>query len=188
MIGTWRQVGYWRDSTTLWRHTLEVDPQNYLAYLNIGSDLYGEGKIEEAAWYFRKSVDCHPDSDSTRLNLDLAHYDLGAALAALGKPAEAEAQYAEAIRVNPRYFNAQYALGWMLADRGRYAEAEPHLQIALEVAPDYADGHNVLGWVLAKEGKFGEAISQYEAALRLDPKLAEARENLAEARARQGGP
>ena len=188
ITGTWKQVGYWRDSTTLWRHTLEVDPENYLAYLNIGSDLYGEGKIEEAAWYFRKSVDCHPDSDSTRLNLDLAHYDLGAALAALGKPAEAEAQYAEAIRVNPRYFNAQYALGWMLADRGRYVEAEPHLQIALQVAPDYADGHNVLGWVLAREGKIGEAISQYEAALRLDPNLAEARENLAEARARQGGP
>ncbi len=187
-IGTWQQVGYWRDSATLWRHTLEVDPQNYLAYLNIGSDLYGEGKVEEAAWYFSKSVECHPDSDSTRLNLDLAHYDLGYALAMLGKSDEAAAQYAEAIRVNPRYFNAQYALGWMLAERGRYAEAAPHLQIALDVVPDYADGQNVLGRALFLEGKIDEAIPHFEAALRLNPKLAAAQENLAEARGRQGGP
>lgn len=187
-VGTKKQVGYWRDSPTLWRHTLEVDPQNYLAYLNIGSDLCAEGKIEESVWYFRKSVECHPDSDSTRLNLDLAHYDLGYALATLGKTDEAEAQYAEAIRVNPRYFNAQYALGWMLVERGRYAEAVPHLQIALEVAPDYADGQNVLGRALFLVGKTDEAIPHYEAALRLNPKLAAAQENLAEARERLGGP
>jgi len=188
MIGTKQQVGYWRDSTTLWRHTLEVDPQNYLAYLNIGSDLCAEGKVEESVWYFRKSVECHPDSDSTRLNLDLAHYDLGYALATLGKTDEALAQYAEAVRINPKYFPSQYSFGWALAAQGKYAEALPHLRAASDLAPDYADGQNLLGWVLAKEGKFDEAIPHFEAALRLNPKLAAAQENLAEARGRQGGP
>src|SRR5581483_333230 len=34
LAGTWHQVTYWRNSESLWQHTLAIDPQNDLAHLN----------------------------------------------------------------------------------------------------------------------------------------------------------
>ncbi len=59
-VGTWQQVGYWRDTLTLWGHTLEVDPKNYLAYNNIGAELFPMGKADEATLYFAKAVEFAP--------------------------------------------------------------------------------------------------------------------------------
>ena len=33
---SWRQVGYWRDSATLFGRALEVTENNYAAYNNLG--------------------------------------------------------------------------------------------------------------------------------------------------------
>ena len=60
MMGTWQQVGYWRDSMTLWQHTLDVDPKNYLAYNNIGTELFDLKKYDEATTYFQRAVQYAP--------------------------------------------------------------------------------------------------------------------------------
>jgi len=33
---SWSQIQYWRNSETLFRHALEVTPDNYLAHNNLG--------------------------------------------------------------------------------------------------------------------------------------------------------
>ena len=182
LVGTWQQVGYWHDSMTLWARTLEMDPRNYTAYTDMGSDLYSKGKYAEAADCFRKAVEYQPDTDETRLNLELAHYDLAMTLATLGQTDEAVAQYAEAVRVNPRYRPAQYDLAWMLVRQGKIKDALPHLQAAVDLNPGDAVEQNNLGRALYLLRQTKEAILHYEAALRIQPDYPDARANLAEAR------
>ena len=177
--GTWVQCGYWRDSLTLWRHTLDVNPTNYLAYNNIGSELSFKGDVDGAAANFAWSVQCEP-------NYCLSHYNLGLMRAWQNRPDEALAQYAEAVRLNPKYRDAQYALGWMLAWQGKTAEAVPHLEAAVRLRPEFADAHNDLGRALYVEGDDAGAVAEFEAALRIEPDFASAHANLAEVLRRQG--
>ena len=60
MGGTWRQISYWSDSETLWRHALECTPGNVLAYNNMGIALYDHGRIEEAIAQYEKALKLGP--------------------------------------------------------------------------------------------------------------------------------
>src|SRR6185369_6030973 len=42
------QASYWHDSITLFRHTIEVSPNNYLGYNNLGVALSQAGRLDEA--------------------------------------------------------------------------------------------------------------------------------------------
>jgi len=57
---TYRQVGYWHDSTTLWMHALQVTGDNYVAQDNLGTELVREGRTEEAIQHYRVAVVLHP--------------------------------------------------------------------------------------------------------------------------------
>lgn len=68
---TYRQVGYWHDSETLWRHTLELTSDNYTAEVNLGGELVRTEREEEASMHFRRAIEIHPEDM-------IAHFYLGA--------------------------------------------------------------------------------------------------------------
>jgi tetratricopeptide (TPR) repeat protein len=57
----------------------------------------------------------------------------------LKRPAEAEAAFREAIRLDPGYADAHNNLGNVLGDVQRYADAEAAYREAIRLNPDYAD-------------------------------------------------
>lgn len=54
-ILTMRQNSTWQTDTTLWAHTISVQPNSDLAYSSYGWALFYENKQDEAAQYFTKS-------------------------------------------------------------------------------------------------------------------------------------
>jgi len=66
-----------------------------------------------------------------------AHYNLGVALANLGRSEEAMAEYERALALQPDYPEAENNLGAALAMAGRNGEAIRHYKRALELRPDY---------------------------------------------------
>jgi tetratricopeptide (TPR) repeat protein len=67
---THRQIGYWRDSVTLWAHTLQVTPHDWVAELGIGISYQQQGQLEEALEHlYRAAQDKPMDPD---VNLDIA--------------------------------------------------------------------------------------------------------------------
>jgi tetratricopeptide (TPR) repeat protein len=110
-----------------------------------------------------------------------AYYNLGFALAKMGRMQEAIAQLEEALRLKPDYVEARVNLGNALRSLGRLSEAIAEYQTALRVDPNDADARLNLGHVLASLGRFPEAIAQDEALLRLRPELAAAHLNLGNA-------
>ncbi len=55
-----RQLEYWRDSVTLWTHTLEVTRGNYIAEVDLGAALLQRGDIVRAMEHFRAATAIDP--------------------------------------------------------------------------------------------------------------------------------
>ncbi len=107
-----------------------------------------------------------------------AHFNLGNALAALGRRDEALAAYREAVRLRPDYAEALGNLGLALTEARRPGEAAVLLRQAARLRPGLAEAHNNLGLALTALGRFAEAEAAFEQALRLRPGEAATRWNL----------
>ncbi|MGO9246626.1 MAG: tetratricopeptide repeat protein [Verrucomicrobiia bacterium] len=166
------QVQYWKDSETLFRHAVDVTPDNWVAHSNLGVALAQTGKVEEAIAQYEEALRIKPD-------LVRAHYNLGIALARVGRMPEAIGQLEDALRIEPNLAEAHNNLGIDLAQSGRIPEAIEHLERALRIEPDFAEAHYNLGIALVQAGRIEEAIAHYQQALRIDPDFADAHNNLA---------
>jgi len=144
LAGTTVQIGYWKDSETLFRHALLVTENNDLAHNNLGVALAARGRFEEAGRHFREAVRINPPHAQ-------AHINLGKALNLEGRTNEALAQYRAAVESKPDYAEAQYFLAAALARQGKMPEAVAHFRDALRGHPDYAPALNDLAWILATE-------------------------------------
>ena len=68
-----RQIGYWADNITLWTHTIEVTPPNYVAQDDLGGALMEQQRLEEAIGHFREASAIHPVDPVSTFNI--AFYD-----------------------------------------------------------------------------------------------------------------
>jgi Flp pilus assembly protein TadD len=171
---SWRQLGYWQDSGTLFRHTLSVTTDNWFAHKAYGTFLLSRGRNDDAISQFQAAIRLRPD-DAEACN------NLGLALLNQGRTGEAAGQFQAAIRFNPDNSEARHNLGNVLLDQGQTDEAILQFREALRLKPDDAEVRNNLGIALASKGQLDEAIGQFKEALRLKPDDAETRTNLARA-------
>jgi tetratricopeptide (TPR) repeat protein len=56
---TYRQIGYWQNSETLWAHTLSVTEKNYTAHSNLADTLARQGRSDEAIVHFEAAERLH---------------------------------------------------------------------------------------------------------------------------------
>lgn len=167
----WRQVGYWRDSVSLFTQALASAPGSPLAHYNLGVALERAGKGDEALQFYSQAVEIKPEYVE-------AHNNLANALRARGELATAEHHYREALRYRPDFPVAHSNLAAVLQSQARTADAIEHYREAVRLDPGYAEAHYNLGVALASTGRLGDAIRSYRQALRLEPRLAEAHNNL----------
>jgi protein O-mannosyl-transferase len=91
---TWRQLGYWRDDISLFRHTLHVTADNSFINYNLGVALAENGDLDAAIREYREAVRISP-------NFTEAHTNLGIALAKKGNLDAAIREFGEALRISP---------------------------------------------------------------------------------------
>ena len=81
---TWNRSGVYVDAETLFRDTIARNPQAWMAYLNLGTELASQNRLTEAIDAYDGALRLRPDAAEAKRNLVLAHMKLGDALA--GKP------------------------------------------------------------------------------------------------------
>ena len=171
-----QQSRSYRDGETLYRVTLERNPDCWMAHINLASELAkSPGRTAEMLDHYAAALRLRPDSYE-------AHNNLANALVKLpGCMSEALAHFERALQLSPDFVEAHVNLANALATLpGRAAEALDHYQTALRLDPDAPETHYCVANTLAAlPGRAAEAQAEYEAALRLRPAYAEAHENLA---------
>jgi tetratricopeptide (TPR) repeat protein len=108
----------------------------------------------------------------------VAHYNLGNALAAAGQPAQAEAEFRDTVRLQPRFGRGHNNLGDALDVQGRHQEAVAAYEEAIRVNPRLVEAQNNLGTALAATGRLEEAVAVLRKAVAVEPRFAEAHINL----------
>lgn len=171
------QAGYWRDTETLFRHTLEVTKDNYAAYSILSSVYFEEGKLDKATAYCQRALDIKP-------NYPDALNNFGAILEAKGSNESLEA-YREALRMDPNHTGALYNLGNALMARGKQEEALGYFEKVLKLKPGSLETLNNMANALAALGRLDEAIADYRYALRVQPDQPKVLRNLGAALAKQ---
>jgi len=201
------QIGYWRDSYTLFAQTLAVTSRNGMAENSFGSELMEHGQVEAATQHFEAAVKYSPDLGS-------AHYNLAISRQRANRAAEAEQEYRTALTlmVDPiELAQAHNNLGMLYLGMRSYQAALPEFNAAIKLneyesnsyvgrgsiemqqfdyenaALDFARAAQLvpspqtyywLGRALEAKGDTKGATGAYTAALRLAPGFQEAKTRL----------
>ncbi|HTV66389.1 MAG TPA: tetratricopeptide repeat protein [Bryocella sp.] len=167
---THRQIGYWRDNITLWRHTAAVTSNNYQAEVNLGESLQKAGQNDEAHSHFLRAVEINPKFPPAIMFLAVRDQRDGDVQAALDK-------YQQVIRLTdfaPHQNAAIRALafgnmGHAYREMGELQAARSSLQSAVALKQDNFQVWMDLGLVLQRTGDPARAAQAYAEAVRLQP-------------------
>ena len=200
---TYRQVGYWHDGESLWRHIVTFTEDNYHAQVTLGGLLLSRDQVEEAGAHYRAALAILPngptatlglgDYEDRRGNLPAAieryemvarrgadidtratGYDrLGFAYRQMGETTKAKQCFETALQLAPDRARAMTGLGLIAQENGDMAEAIRQYSHAVAAEPTDV-GYLVLAQALHQAGRLDEANAIYERMARLSPNLAEA--------------
>jgi tetratricopeptide (TPR) repeat protein len=210
---TSRQLGFWRDGASLFRHAVAVTENNWVAHANLSAALAKSSSPGAAAeyqetlrilasfadTYVRKGIELEktpgrlPEAirdfrTAVRILpvLAAAHFRLGTALARTpGGLPEAIEELRKATSLEPGQVEAHFNLGAALAGSpGGQAEAVAEFETVVKLAPGDFLAHFYLGQILSRmPGRRDEAVAQFESALAARPDFRQAREMIERLRA-----
>jgi len=164
---SWHQVAYWRDSVSLFEHTLAVIPTNPKIRFNLANEYRSRGDMDAAIRNYRIALETDTESVSTRINL-------GNALRSKGDLDAAIEAYQSALDREPRNANAHNSLGTVLRAKGDVDDAILRYRYAIAIDPGFYLAHYNLANALQSKGEFEEAVVHYLEALKQnarDPKI-----------------
>ncbi|HUI55168.1 MAG TPA: tetratricopeptide repeat protein [Bryobacteraceae bacterium] len=124
-VASWRHVGVWHDSVTVFTDDLRVTQDNASPQHFLAMALEARGRFDEALPHHAEAVRIEP-------SYFLAQYDYGLALERRGDTADAAAHFAQAVRYFPTYHVAHYHLGLALARLSQPGDAAKEWRRALE--------------------------------------------------------
>lgn len=167
MLGalSYRQLGYWRDSESVWTHTLALTENNSVAHDQLGFYLSDEGRPDEAVIHFRAAMAILPGDLSANLGLGAYEHARGNLRAAIEHYQVVAQHAAQPILRADAYGN----MGSVYRQLGDLAQAKQCFETSSALAPDQPMPIVGLGLVAQKNGDFDEALRQYFRAMAIQP-------------------
>jgi tetratricopeptide (TPR) repeat protein len=181
---SWRQIAYWQDSVTLWRHALAVEPNNDLGHYNLGQALavagerqyrdmnqLGRPREAVAARLAGWAEAAHEFQETRKIKNDHkeATYNLGVILEKTGDHQGAIKMFREVLHHHPDSDEAHFSLALEMARMGFVDEAVYHYREAVRIRPDNMMARNNLAAALIQQGKLDDAAKEYAAILEQYP-------------------
>jgi Tfp pilus assembly protein PilF len=204
---SYRQIGYWRDSYTLFSHALRVTSDNSIAEDNLGAALAEMGKLDVAMPHFEAAIRLAPQLSTPHYNLATllhrqnrleeaeheyqlaltytsdpleaaqAHNNLGVLLTQMNQFDKALVEFSAAISINPGEQNSYLGRGALGYREGNLDAAFADFSRAAQISPSAAAWY-WQGRVLEDKGQWKPAVQAYQEALRLAPGISDAQARL----------
>jgi Flp pilus assembly protein TadD len=169
---SYHQVGYWKDSVTLFTHAAIVTPGNAIIYNNLGASYTRVDQHQRAIVAYEKAIEANP-------HLIESYNNLGYSLTAVGRYGEAIDILAHVLTVDPEYGNAHLNRGIALANLDRHQEALPHFDQRIRLDPNDIHALTSRGLTQVNLGQLDAAIRDFTAVIARAPESAQAHRNLA---------
>ena len=185
-ILTHSQVGYWKNQETLFTHALEATPDNIIAHYMMAQLWKSRGDVTRAAEHFEQAF----RSKRMQMASPDGYVAWGECLSDLGRLAEAEDKYQQALKLNSNYEFALQQMVTLLQKQGRHSEALPYVaryeksrnanQLRnVKKNPYSASSQLFLGIEQSRRGNVRQAMLHFENAVRVAPQSVEALNYLA---------
>lgn len=144
----------WRDDVTLYTNTLQLSPDAYLIYNNLGSVYWQQGNVAAAEQEWHTAEELSPFDELVLNNLGMVayrqkHYE------------EAVGYFLRAIQAKANFWDAHLHLGETYEKMGMPQEAELQLSAAVALSPLTVTTHNTLGNFYFGQKRYLEAEDQY---------------------------
>jgi tetratricopeptide (TPR) repeat protein len=206
-VTTHTQIGYWRDSYSLFAHAIEVTGANPIAEGNLGSALMEMRRPDLAAPHLERALQLMPTLATAHYNLGTllqrqneldraqreyqlalqyasdereaaqTHNNLGVLFNQLGRRDEAVAEFTQAIALNPYEQNSLVGRGLIEREEGKLDAALQDFTRAAQVAPSPQASY-WQGRVLEEKGQLSAAAEAYRSALKLAPNFGDTQARL----------
>jgi tetratricopeptide (TPR) repeat protein len=201
------QIGYWRNSYSLFAHAIQVTSANPIAEENLGSALTEMERPDLAVPHLERAIQLAPtlstahydlgtllqrqnELDGAQREYQLAlkygldereaaqtHNNLGALFKQLGRRDEAAAEFTAAIALNPHEQNSLLGRGMIEHDEGKFDAALQDFSQATQVAPSPVAFY-WRGRILEDEGQFPAAAEAYRSVLKIAPNFGDTQARL----------
>jgi len=109
---THNQLPNWKDSISIFSHTLDVSPNNFMAHTNLGSALDQSGDLDKAAPHYEEAYRLNPTYPEAINNLGILR-------ARTGRLREAVELFQKALKIRPNFSVAQANLDLALRQLGK---------------------------------------------------------------------
>lgn len=169
----------YRDLETLWRATLDTQPDSALATINLAGLLMNEQQLDEAEAMYHRSLELMPDSHEAFANLAvIAHQrrDL----------AEAERLYERTLALRRKQPITLVNYGHWHLEQGQNRAAFDLAREALDLNPDLMQGHRLRLTAGVRIGRWSDAVASADYILKRLPADLDVRVAAAEALAGSG--
>ncbi len=161
---TYRQLAYWRNGETLWRYTLSVTKDNYLAHDNLGMVLKQEGRVEEAIREFHIAASLHDYPPEQVLQLGIYEQRNG-------HVQEAIKEYMKALETSPDRelrASAWAQMGSADCQLKDFIHAEQSYERSLALNPNESGALMGTGMLARRDGNASLAVRQFSRAVKID--------------------
>ena len=193
-------------------HARATDQQAFQVHIDFGRVFEAQENFDGAVLEYQEAItvlETRRRGTFQPADKALAHRRMASALDRLGRFAQAEVHYQQALKASPKDPKVWNDIGYSYYLQGRWSDSEKALRTAAKLAPDDeririnlgltlaaagkteeafpllsqsgsdATGHANLGYLLAGTGQYDLARRQYETALALRPDMELARRALA---------
>jgi Flp pilus assembly protein TadD len=156
------QVGFWKNSETLFRHAIKVTKNNYMAHNNLGVVLLDKGDVEGAIREYQEALRMKP-------MFYLAHFNLGLAYTKKGEASRAIEYYVKGLQINPDYTKVHNDLGALFMMAGQTDEAIKQYDESLRLDPYQPAVYNNLGNTYIHKADLNKAAECFKKAVQINP-------------------
>ena len=173
-VNKWVELEEKKDWEGLLTHSLrwtEAQPEQYLAWNNLGVAYGKSGQYTEAIKAFKQALRINPESARVWFNLGLTYCHCDQYIEAI-KP------YKQGLGINPEDVDVWNDLGVAYNETEQYTEAIKALKQALSINPESAIAWYNLGNAYYKTDQYTEAIRALKQALSINSEFVDAWYNL----------
>jgi protein O-mannosyl-transferase len=176
------QVGYWKNTKTLFFHALALEPRNAVAHCNLGESMFLKGETRDAAYHFEEALKIDWEQTGAHNNLGWALWGFSQEAVAKGDRRlalrllqDSERHYKESLRIDPKNAAAHNNYALLLLNYAQFfntnrrSEGVAHLKEALQLNPDYPAARSNLANNYMTSREFSAAVEQFQELLQRTP-------------------